>query len=78
MRRVILFVTAGALLLVSAGAVGAEKSVGSRARPASSYKFEDVMITRQVAADGKPISGFVSYFRLNRALPFAPRGKFEG
>ena len=40
---------------------------------ASSYKFEDLTITRQVAADGKPISGFVSYFRLNRALPFAPR-----
>jgi hypothetical protein len=30
-----------------------------------------------VAADGKPNSGFVSYFRLNRALLFAPRGKFE-
>ena len=45
---------------------------------ASSYKFEDLTITRQVAADGKPNSGFVSYFRLNRALPFAPRGKFEG
>ena len=50
----------------------------NRARPASSYKFEDLAITRQVAADGKPISGFVSYFRLNRALPFAPRRKFEG
>jgi hypothetical protein len=50
----------------------------ARAQPASSYKFEDLTITRQVAADGKPISGFVSYFRLNRALPFAPRGKFEG
>ena len=52
---------------------------GSRAQPAkASYKFEDLTITRQVAADGKPNSGFVSYFRLNRALPFAPRGKFEG
>ncbi len=30
--------------------------------------FEDLTITRQVAADGKPNSGFVSYFRLNRAL----------
>jgi hypothetical protein len=50
----------------------------SRAQPAaSSYKFEDLTITRQMAADGKPNSGFVSYFRLNRALPFAPRGKFE-
>jgi len=48
-------------------------SVRSRARPASGYRFEDLTITRQVAADGKPISGFVSYFRLNRALPFAPR-----
>jgi hypothetical protein len=78
MRPVLLFVIAGALLLVSPGAVLAEKSVRSRAQPASSYKFEDLTITRQVAADGKPISGFVSYFRLNRALPFAPRGKFEG
>jgi hypothetical protein len=45
---------------------------------AHAYKFEDLTITRQVAADGKPNSGFVSYFRLNRALPFASRGKFEG
>jgi len=51
---------------------------GSRAQPASSYKFEDLTITRQVGVDGKPNSGFVSYFRLNRALPFAPQGKFEG
>ena len=29
----------------------------NRARPASSYKFEDLTITRQVAADGKPNSG---------------------
>jgi hypothetical protein len=78
MRPVLLFVIAGALLLLSAVAVPAEKSVRSRAQPASSYKFEDLTITRQVEADGKPISGFVSYFRLNRALPFAPRGKFEG
>jgi hypothetical protein len=79
MRPVLLFVIAGALVLVSPGAVLAEKSVRLRAQPAASgYKFEDLTITRQVAADGKPISGFVSYFRLNRALPFAPRGKFEG
>jgi hypothetical protein len=75
---VTLLLLAAALLLVSPGAVPAEKSVRSRAQPASGYKFEDLTITRQVAADGKPISGFVSYFRLNRALPFAPRGKFEG
>lgn len=55
-----------------------QESVRLSAQPASSYKFEDLTITRQVAADGKPNSGFVSYFRLNRALPFAPRGKFEG
>jgi len=51
--------------------------VRSRARPASSYKFEDLAVTRLVS-DGKPTSGFTSYYRLNRALPFAPRGKFEG
>lgn len=79
MRPVLLFVVVGTLLLVSPRAAPAEKSVRSRAQPAaSSYKFEDLTITRQVAADGKPISGLVSYFRLNRALPFAPRGKFEG
>jgi hypothetical protein len=79
MRPLLPSVIAGALLLVSPGAVPAEKSVRLRAQPAaSSYKFEDLTITRQVAADGKPNSGFVSYFRLNRALPFAPRGKFEG
>jgi hypothetical protein len=78
MRPVLLVVIAGALLLLSPAAVLADKSVRARAQPASSYKFEDLTVTRQVAADGKPISGFVSYFRLNRALPFAPRGKFEG
>jgi hypothetical protein len=66
-------------MAASTGALLAGKSVRLRAQPAaSSYKFEDLTITRQVAADGKPIFGFVSYFRLNRALPFAPRGKFEG
>ena len=75
---VTLLLLAAAILLVSPGAVLAKKSVRSRAQSASSYKFEDLTITRHVAADGKPISGFVSYFRLNRALPFAPRGKFEG
>jgi hypothetical protein len=78
-RPVLLVVVAGALLQVSPGAVLAENPVRTRAQPAASrYKFEDLTITRQLAADGKPISGFVSYFRLNRALPFAPRGKFEG
>jgi hypothetical protein len=60
---------------VCAAGVG---TLRSRAQPASSYKFEDLAITRQLAADGKPTSGFTSYYRLNRALPFAPRGKFEG
>jgi hypothetical protein len=60
---------------VCAAGVG---TLRSRAQPAkASYKFEDLTITQQVATDGKPISGFVSYFRLNRALPFAARGKFE-
>jgi hypothetical protein len=58
-------------------AAGVE-TLRSRAQLASSYKFEDLAITRQVAADDKPTSGFTSYYRLNRALPFAPRGKFEG
>jgi hypothetical protein len=72
------FVISAALLLLSPGAVPAEKSVRSHAQPASSYKFEDLAITRQVAADGKPTSGVTAYYRLNRPLPFAPRGKFEG
>jgi hypothetical protein len=54
-------------------------AVPARAHPAaSSYKFDDLAITRQMAADGKPTSGFTAYYRLNRSLPFAPRGKFEG
>lgn len=73
----LLFVIAGALLPMSPGAALAEKSVRSRAQPASSYKFEDLAVTRLVS-DGKPTSGFISYYRLNRALPFASRGKFEG
>jgi hypothetical protein len=61
----------------SPGAVPAEKSVRSRAQITSRYRFEDLAVTRLVS-DGKPTSGFTSYYRLNRALPFAPRGKFEG
>jgi len=68
MRPVLLFLAAGTLALVSSEAALAK----------TSYKFEDLTITQQATAKGKPISGFVSYFRLNRALPFAPRGKFEG
>ena len=78
MGRALLFVIAGGLLPVSPGAVLAENPISSRAQPAPSYRFEDLTVTRQAASDGKPNSGFVSYFRLNRALPFAPRGKFEG
>ena len=73
MRPVLLLVIAGALLLVSPGAVPAEKPVRSRAQIASRYRFEDLAVTRLVS-DGKPISGFTSYYRLNRALPFAPGG----
>jgi hypothetical protein len=63
---------------VSSVAVPARAQPASGSQPASGYRFEDLTVTRQVAADGKPIPGFVTYFRLNRALPFAPRGKFEG
>jgi hypothetical protein len=59
---------------VCAAGVG---TLRSGAQPASSYEFEDLAVTRLVS-DGKPTSGFTSYYRLNRALPFAPRGKFEG
>jgi hypothetical protein len=50
---------------VYAASVNSVKSVAvpARARPASGYRFEDLRITRQVAADGKPIPGFVSYYR---------------
>jgi hypothetical protein len=68
MRPVLLFLVAGTLALVSSEAALAR----------ANYKFEALTITQQVTAKGKPISGFVSYFRLNRALPFAPPGKFEG
>ena len=60
-----------AVLIAIMGTVSGTQAVSAVAKPqsASSYKFEDLTITRQVAADGKPNSGFVSYFRLNRALP---------
>jgi hypothetical protein len=69
---------AGALMLAPHGAPKREHWAAARAQSAPSYKFEDLAVTRQVEADGKPTSGFVSYFRINRALPFAPPGKFEG
>ncbi len=78
MRSALPFVIAGGLLTVFPGAALAEKPTRPRAQSASSYRFEDLTITRQAPANGEPNSGFVSYFRLNRALPFAPRGKFEG
>jgi hypothetical protein len=79
MRSRLLLLVAGALVLVSPEAALAGGLVRLRAQPAkASYKFEGLTITQQVATDGKPISGFVAYFRLNRALPFAPRGKYEG
>jgi len=67
-----------AVVLIGVGAVMSLAQASPLRPPVSSYKFEDLAITRHVAADGKPLSGFVSYFRLNRALPFAPRRKFEG
>jgi hypothetical protein len=73
-------VTSGLIVETSSVYAASVSSVAvpARAQPASGYRFEDLTVTRQVAADGKPNSGFVTYFRLNRALPFAPRGKFEG
>ena len=79
MRLAVAFVVASTFLVASSGAAPAPASARrGRLASSSSYRFEDLAITRQVEADGKPTSGFVSYFRLNRALPFAPRGKFEG
>ncbi len=65
--------------VVSPAAVPAEEIGEGRVRnPRRAISSRTSKITRQAAADGKPNSGFVSYFRLNRALPFAPRRKFEG
>lgn len=49
-------------------------SAGARAQPR--YRFEDLAVTVQLY-HGKPTNGFVTYYRLNRALPYAPRGKYE-
>jgi len=70
--------TVGAVAQSEAPVSLSARAVRSRAQPAaSSYKFEDLAVTRLVS-DGKPTSGFTSYYRLNRALPFAPRAKLEG
>jgi hypothetical protein len=78
MRPPLVSIIVGTLLLVSPATGLAETPAGARAQFASSYRFEDLTVTRQAPEHGKPNSGFVSYFRLNRTLPFAPRGKFEG
>jgi hypothetical protein len=46
----------------------------ARVRVASSpFRFQQLVVTRQVGS-----RGLVSFFRLNRRLPYTQRGKYEG
>lgn len=73
---------ASGLALVAA--LGLSLATAPAATPASSskqqgapYHFLDLAVTVDLY-HGKPTLGFVTYYRLNRAPPFAPRGVFEG
>jgi hypothetical protein len=69
-RALALFLVAGALFVAPVGVAD------GRARPrvaSSSFKFEQLVVTRQTGS-----RGLVSFFRLNHRLPYVPRGKYEG
>ena len=70
-RRVLAsFLVAAALLVAPVGVADGR----ARARVAlSPFRFEQLVVTRQVGS-----RGLISFFRLNRRLPYAPRGKYEG
>jgi hypothetical protein len=77
---VTLLLLAAAILLGPSAGLADGQPTSSRVQTASSrYRFEDLIVARQPPTRGrKTILWLVSYFRLNRPLPFAPRGKYEG
>jgi hypothetical protein len=72
-----LLAVGAALLAVLAPPASGRISSPVRRRPP--YRFEDLAIVRDAPTPGHS-SGLIliSEFRLNRPLPFAPRGKYEG
>lgn len=72
-RRVFTGLLAVAVLSIALVGVVAGPSLGARAIVASPFRFAQLVVTRQTGS-----RGLISFFRLNRRLPYAPRGKYEG
>jgi hypothetical protein len=61
------------LIVNVVAAVGVADGRGRANVASSPFRFEQLVVTRQTGS-----RGLVSFFRLNRRLPYAPRGKYEG
>jgi hypothetical protein len=61
------------VLSIALVGVSTGSSLGARAIVVSPFRFAQLVVTRQTGA-----RGLVSFFRLNRRLPYARRGKYEG
>jgi hypothetical protein len=72
----LLAVSAALAAVLAPPASGRISSLAGRPPP---YRFEDLAIVRDARTPGRSSSLIlISEFRLNRALPFAPRGRYEG
>jgi hypothetical protein len=68
-----------AILLALTTAASHGRVLVPRARSAAkAFRFEDLEVVRERSVPGRKTTIFlISNFRLNRALPFAPRGRYE-
>jgi hypothetical protein len=72
-RRVLTGLLAAIVLSIALAGVATRPASGARAIVASTFRFEQLVVTKQTGA-----RGLISFFRLNRRLPYAPQGKYEG
>lgn len=72
-RRISKVLLTAVALSVALVGVAAGPSLGARAIIAAPFRFEQLVVTKQTGT-----RGLISFFRLNRRLPYAPRGKYEG
>jgi hypothetical protein len=66
-------------LLLAGPATAGGRILRSRLQASAPFRFEDLAVVRDAATPARASSlNLVSEFRLNRALPLAPRGRYEG
>ena len=79
LRSTIKLFAVTALLLALPATTADGRILRSRSQAARPFRFEDLAIVRDAATPAHASSLIlISEFRLNRPLPFAPRGKYEG